>query len=516
VFLRSLTLSLIFFTSIAFGQQYPFLKVPGSPANVQSMLLDSKGRLWIGTYDDVLCFDGSRFYSLRPLGFSTGNVISLAEDSEGGIWSASSTGVARFQKGLSQQILPGFAASLINVGPGVLLASVGPQNRGFPENPTLYRLKQVRGSWKAEKIAADLAFQGRLSRDRSGNVLFPCKGGFCELNYEDILSGRARTSNLVSKHEFPTPGYGRVFVLRDHFDCVWSRSEEATNYQCPGQSTPQKLGGSGGTIREAPNGSVLLPAFDSFTIGRPGAFRSALPRNGLPSSSDAVLAADGTVWLAAPGLVRMPSPFHTEYWNEHDGFEGEPWSTIRIQKRIFTAAGPSILALSVDRTRWFPFARSPDGEGIQFLIAGERHGLYALLHGKGVAQFGADGRLLALPGPGQIQGYALARTADRELWLSGPGVMRVHRQLNQMRYEAEDLPANHANGLYIGTDTHDTLWACYDGGLVSRQPTGWRAFSTNDGLLENNCRSFAIDAEEDIWYAYSQLPVRPAGRRNGV
>jgi hypothetical protein len=76
-----------------------------------------------------------------------------------------------------------------------------------------------------------------------------------------------------------------------------------------------------------------------------------------------------------------------------------------------------------------------------------------------------------------------------------------------MRYEAEDLPANHANGLYIGTDTHDTLWACYDGGLVSRQPTGWRAFSTNDGLLENNCRSFAIDAEEDIWYAYSQLPA---------
>jgi hypothetical protein len=53
--------------SDAFGQQYPFLPVPGSPKSVKSLFQDSRGRLWLGG-EQPACFDGTRFFFLREYG----------------------------------------------------------------------------------------------------------------------------------------------------------------------------------------------------------------------------------------------------------------------------------------------------------------------------------------------------------------------------------------------------------------------------------------------------------------
>src|SRR5271165_4640730 len=78
-------------SEIAFAQQYPFLRVAGSPKNPQALFQDSKGRLWI-TGNDLACFDGSRFFFLRDYGFPAVAALDVSEDPGGAIWIGAETG----------------------------------------------------------------------------------------------------------------------------------------------------------------------------------------------------------------------------------------------------------------------------------------------------------------------------------------------------------------------------------------------------------------------------------------
>ena len=70
--------------SALLGQQYPFVPVPNSPKNIERILQDKLGRLWMSTHNDVVCFDGARFFSLREFGLPAEIIYGLAEDAEGG------------------------------------------------------------------------------------------------------------------------------------------------------------------------------------------------------------------------------------------------------------------------------------------------------------------------------------------------------------------------------------------------------------------------------------------------
>jgi hypothetical protein len=63
------------------------------------------GRIWVSTHDDILCFDGERFFSLREAGFPP-VLGSLAEDDEGAILSATSMGIYAFMGGVWSAFSP--------------------------------------------------------------------------------------------------------------------------------------------------------------------------------------------------------------------------------------------------------------------------------------------------------------------------------------------------------------------------------------------------------------------------
>ena len=71
------------------AQRYPILPVANSPHGIFTLFEDNHSRLWLGTIDDVYCFDGVNFYSLRQYGYPKETPNAYAEDSEGGIWIAS-------------------------------------------------------------------------------------------------------------------------------------------------------------------------------------------------------------------------------------------------------------------------------------------------------------------------------------------------------------------------------------------------------------------------------------------
>jgi hypothetical protein len=168
------------------GQQYPFIPLPNSPRNIEHILQDKPGRLWMSTHDDVLCFDGARFFSLHQLGLPAAISWGLAEDTEGGILSASAEGVYRFFQGRLEHVLSGVGVQeAVGVAPGVLVAEVV-KDLTIPI-AKLYRIRRVNGAWKAEQLG-DWQSGGYLSRDNAGNILTTCPGGWCEMAANLILN----------------------------------------------------------------------------------------------------------------------------------------------------------------------------------------------------------------------------------------------------------------------------------------------------------------------------------------
>jgi hypothetical protein len=90
------------FAVCARAQQVPFIAVtgPNAPKGASFLLLDNlRGGIWMGGMvegtEGLTYFDGSRFFSPLKTTFPKVVISGMVEDSEGGIWLATSGGVYR-------------------------------------------------------------------------------------------------------------------------------------------------------------------------------------------------------------------------------------------------------------------------------------------------------------------------------------------------------------------------------------------------------------------------------------
>jgi len=95
VLLRLAVLALLLTAAIA-GQQYPFVPItgPNAPKGGMALFEDRHGGLWMAGNEagaeGVTYFDGSRFIPVLRDRFPKVLVGGMAEDSDGGLWIASS------------------------------------------------------------------------------------------------------------------------------------------------------------------------------------------------------------------------------------------------------------------------------------------------------------------------------------------------------------------------------------------------------------------------------------------
>lgn len=163
----------------ALAQHYPSVAVPGSPHDIYTMMEDRQSRLWFGTIDDVFCFDGTHFYSLRPYGFPQETPNTLAEDGEGGVWigtqgtaangGSQHGGLYHYRAGRVERVFAGDTLSVISIGSGTALAAMGTEASGKPAYGDLYRINRGNHAWNATKLLASVA--DHFSVDRQGNIL---------------------------------------------------------------------------------------------------------------------------------------------------------------------------------------------------------------------------------------------------------------------------------------------------------------------------------------------------------
>jgi len=523
--------------SNAFGQQYPFLPVAGSPKSVKTLFQDSHGRLWLGGEQPVY-FDGTRFFSLREYGLPLGEAYDFSEDPSGAIWIGAETGVYRFANGKVEEAGQGVAVSVIAAAPDLAVAAMGPLGKGSPTDASLVRIQRMGNAWKAETIM-NLDSAGPLTLDPSGKLLYPESGkGWSEVRLQDVARWRPGTQLPVIRHSSAGPGSGPAKVMRDHSGCVWFGGDGRNVYDCGkgSQDAPFRGANVRSNIHEGSDGSMVLWGDSLLAVGRPGSFRVATRANGLPGLVDAIPGRDGTVWLATTqGLYRFTSPFRIEYWTIRDGLTDAPWSITRNAGRVYAGLDKGrIVVLTGDRSRWDTVARFEEGGLVSGLSGAEDGTLLASVRGGGAIQLGKSGKVLARTEKGRPEGgMRLARTPDGEIWLGDMTLGRLIRKGSILKFEDHPLRTQPSrNVLAIKYEPHTRkLWSCYNGGLVVRDEHGvWREFTAQDGLPANGCWSLASLPNGDVWYASFTLPaiarirpttngrvaVRQYGRDDGI
>jgi tRNA A-37 threonylcarbamoyl transferase component Bud32 len=504
------------------GQQYPFIPVANSPRNIEHILQDKQGRLWVATHDDVLCFDGSRFFSLHEFGLPKVQ-SAISEDLDGGILAAASYGLYRFYQGRLQHVFSGaIVEEAVGVAPGVLLAATDVPTRADP-NPGLYRIQAVNGAWKAERFG-NFQSGGYLSRDHQGNILAACPGGWCEVPAKVVVEWNPQ---LPVKPIFHRSALHIQRVARDGAGCIWFRSVETAAYQCAGDAEPVRLPAAvAGRNRWAAEevdagGSMLFANVASLASGRPGSFQIVTPANGLPAVAVtcAVRARDGSIWVGSiGGLYRFPYPFRMQYWKSRHGLN---WSFARTGGRILAGTSAGVAYLSQDG-EWHVLKGSSEFGTVSSLVTDPQGNIYAAVSGEGVIELSADGSLAArTPSAQGSEAATLARTSDGKIWLSGERIYRVLKRGSVLSLDPEKLPDDLPSEAHIALDrfTGD-LWACYAGGLIRKETGGWRQIASSAYLPHRACISLAFQANGDAWLDYSGLSasvlVHPAGNEATV
>ena len=495
----------------ASAQQYPVLPVAGSPHGIYTMMQDSESRLWLGTIDDVFCFDGVRFFSLRKFAFPRETPNAFAEDTVGGIWIGTQGtavgggtdhgGLYRYQAGRLERVFSGDVLSIASLHSGAVLASFGTEAQRKAAYGDLYIFERREEHWTPQHLTHKTV--NHMTIDKNGTVLFPCPVGWCELTRERLAERQTQDAPLAFEQHPGSPLIERV--LRDRFGCVWFRAEEFASYQCPGMKEPATVNTDisetdlSAHLEEAPDGSIFMLV--SLALGRPGAFHVAQRKNGMPSGLDsAIITRDSTIWLGTEtGLYRFMYPFRLEYWSGDKGAQGTN-SIVRLHDQIFATGRPGLWTLSQDRDRWRPLAGT---KRLGHLIASAGTGETILAaSSNSVAHIRTDGKVIAkseIPYQGPF--ISLATTPDGQKWFGGIGLNRMIASGSKIVLSRETVPAQGVSSLQYD-QVRGLLWACDGKEVLFRRNREWQRISSKDGLLDASCRSLAAHPNGDLWLGY--------------
>jgi len=493
------------------AQHYPILSVPNSPRGIFVMMQDRRSGLWMGTIDDVLCYDGLEFFSLRAFGFPKETANSLAEDADGAIWiatqgtavngGATHGGIYRYKVGRLEKLFSGDGLSLLAIGSVGVLASVGTELSGKPSYGDLLIFHKEQGRWSSNLMLSRQV--NHMTLDHQGNVLFPCPGGWCELYPEQIRGWRKSAAQLDLHRHTGSPLVERV--LRDRFGCVWFRAEAFASYQCSADTKPISVPSnisrydSSAHLEETADGSVFMLV--PMALGRPNAFHIATQsKNGLPSQLDtAMVARDGTIWIGADsGLYRFPHPFQIETWGLHDGIGG-PYSIVSQNNEILATSGESIVHLAHDRSHW---DLVPGSRGLGGALALGPNGMLFSANSHSLAQLRLKAGVIAMS---RLHSFTpdttLASTPNGTLWLGQEGLSQVKVKGSQFDVRPTALPKNSISALQYNQRSQ-TLWACDGAEIVYREGNMWSAITPALGLPGTACRSIAISSNGDLWAGF--------------
>jgi serine/threonine-protein kinase len=471
-------------------------------------------------------FDGSRFFLPIKDRFPKVVISGMAEDSDGGIWMATSGGVYRaFQEHL-QRVAEGSAMDgMVVAAPDVFLVSL---TKPISRSAELLRISRAfKRIWKIDAITS-LTDHSSFRPDHAGNILYLCDGGYCEFRARDAVMWRSgghlpvivHTEQWLARHHPPSG-----VVLKDSVGCIWLKTEGNAQVHCPGDAPEQseEIVGSGSqSILELNDGTVVLPFFNKLAIGRPGRLQMTSIIEGYPGTLSAVSTEDGALWLCNGNGVLFVSPrmMQMEFWTEREGLDGNTWSIVRTTNRTLAVAGEKMLFLNHDRSRWI-FLK-PDTNLNRFAIndgkaIGEGRPPVPATDNSAIercstvlASLGWN-RILGLQ---QQQCVSVSMKDKSDLWYShnereGGFVLLENSGGTQSVLHNFDSGPNIGNATvrFFGVDSRGWIWRGSPIGIYVADPElarqgQWLYLNRTDGIAgtDANRGSFFSDPDGSVWF----------------
>ena len=474
--------------------------------NVNCLIQDRSGYVWIGTENGLFRFDGTHYSKFgREQGLADGFLMALFEDSAGRVWAGTRDGLAVRQSNGSFAVVKYQGKPLLVHAGSALSSSPGGAILAAADDG-LFALSTRNGgrTWDAANLLPKTQEVTSVLSDGNEAFFFGCGWGLC------WGRGPAR------KRWGPAQGLPEdrwMVLLTLHTGDIWARGENhiavlhpnATRFETkdlPGATFGPRIP----TLAEDAFGNVVAGLRSSIAIYSDDRWKVVSEANGLGDGLIAAILADrdGTIWLGTSGrgLQSWIGYGEWEHWTRRQGLQdSSTWAILRDGSgRIWLGNSGGIAirnsnedhfhALTLPRAstlRLRSMAETKDG----YIWAGTYDGVLT-----GVRGSDFQTRQLHFPPISRV----FVDTRDR-VWLTTDAGLFASTGVGSKRTFAPVRNAALETGEFedLAQGSDGRLWAISDRNLYSFDGGTWTQIDIRQAHLGPHLGTVAVDRSGFVW-----------------
>ncbi len=477
--------------------------------NVNCIVQDHSGYLWVGTENGLYRYDGVQF---RKFGSSNGlrarTIQSLFIERDGTLFAGTTSGIYFQQRnGSFAEIHPPDQTSHFSQRIGTVFTQSAPGQVLAADQSGAFMLRRAAPEqWTAEPVQLENGPIWSVLYGPDGTLWYGCGSDLCRL-------AGGKTTHLGAGLHLPEERWLHLLISRDgrlwirgmtHLGEVNAAEGKYAAHELPGQP----LAAPYNTLAEDAQGRIAASQGAAFGLWDKGHWRMVTGRNGLSRSDISVLFVDreGSIWIGAVGhgLLRWVGQDSWEAYTVAEGLSDDiVWSSLRDRSGRLWIGTESGL-------NWIPpganAARTWQSPGIEtaraFALAGTADGNIWLGSGAGTLTR-IDAKTLAGRSWKVPEVYHMQSDSEHRLWVATNGGLYVvdtaARDCTPRLVEDPAIAHPRARFRHVTLDSANRLWAASDEALYRLDSTGWHRI--DPGLSGVIPHQIEADKQGNFWAA---------------
>jgi diguanylate cyclase (GGDEF)-like protein len=482
--------------------------------NINCMLQDRAGFLWLGTDNGLSRYDGARFATFgKADGLTSPYVLALSQDSTGHLWVGTSGGLFHLEHDRFTEVT--FNGSSLPIDVDSSLAALDDGRILAVSNYHLIEIAPQPGhTWRIQPLGETGAFRSlprttlvtSILSARDQALWFGCGKSLCQ-----AVDGKVKVWG--ESLGVPSDDWTTLYQSRDHG--IWARSVSRVFFLPAGANHFENRGSPGRltnnyyvSFAEDLQGRILTPAADGLAIWENGQWHFYGSEQGLSSYPVMSVLVDSTgqIWMGVGGhgLLRWLGYREWEHWTIADGLQSPiVWSVLRDRRgSIWVGDDRGLSVKSASDTRFHPVGQSLGDAALSiFGLAEDRDGGIWACSGTGLV-FRVDPVTLAIRRysgiPATHQIYA---DSHNQIWISTEqGIYAIDDARTSIHaHKSGTGPINSSDVYRIIEDKSGTLWAATLSGLFYEQQGDWKpALSSAHGFV-NRLSDIDTASDRSLW-----------------
>lgn len=492
------------------AQEYSFSTTTAGLGNlnVNCMVQDQSGYLWVGTENGLYRYDGRGFREFGAADGLRGHVIqSLFVAPDGTLLAGTTTGIF-FERGDGEfgEIHPPAPVTDFSQRIGTVFAAMADGRVVTADRSGAFLLRKIeQDHWTAERMELEGERVWSVMTAPDGTLWYGCDDDLCTLK-------DGKTTHLRESLGMPAEAWLHLKLARDGH--VWVRGAMRVGEVIPGEDrwVEHPLPGSSnaapyGELAEDVHGHMAATQGAAFGLWEDGRWRMVTAANGLPryDISEMFVDREGSIWLGVVGhgLMRWVGQDRWEGYTQADGLSDDiVWATLRDRTgRLWIGTESGLDMLDAGSTtprvwrqagiltaRSASLAEAPDGA----VWMGSAAGNLVRIDERTLA-----GRQWKVP-----EVFRVVCDGSGVVWAATDGgLYRVEAGTGDRAPQPVEVDEAHPRLRFtdLALDDKKQLWAATDRGIYRMDGTGWHAI--DPGLAGLTPTEIAADGGGIVWGA---------------